>query len=274
MMLRAMILAVGLATLAHSAAAQPPSRIGIVIMHGKGGSPAGHVASLAAALDAQGYQVANLEMPWSHDRSYDATVADAEAQVESALLALRNRGATRLFVAGHSLGGLFALHFGDTHTVDGIIAIAPGGDAASPGLHERLGGSVARARQLVAEGKGNQRTRFPDFEGSRGSYTVVCTPANYLSWFDPDGAMNEMMAVRRMNPQVPVLFIVPTGDHPALLASKQQLFGSLPPNPLTRLYEPAASHLDAPSASLHEIGRWMTEVAGGAERGAPAAPAH
>src|SRR5688572_23963768 len=38
--------------------------IGIVIMHGKGGSPTGLVAGLARALEEGGYLVANLEMPW------------------------------------------------------------------------------------------------------------------------------------------------------------------------------------------------------------------
>lgn len=235
--------------------------IGIVVMHGKGGSPTGHVAELAGALEARGYRVANLEMPWSGARSYDADVGAAEAQVESALAQLRAKGAAHLFVAGHSQGGLFALYFGGRHAVDGIVAIAPGGNVAGPSSLERFGGSVARARQLIAAGKGAERTRFLDFEGSRGTYAVVCTPANYLSWFDPDGAMNESTAVRSMNPKVPVLFIVPTGDHPMLLKTKQAMFGALPPHPLTKLYEPSASHLDAPSASIGEIARWTAEVA-------------
>jgi pimeloyl-ACP methyl ester carboxylesterase len=267
------VLAIAVGALAQSAAAQPPSQIGIVIMHGKGGSPTGHVAPLASALDAKGYLVANIEMPWSGSRSYDAAVADAEAQVESALDKLRSKGARKLFVAGHSQGGLFALHFGGKHSVDGIIAIAPGGNAASPTHREKLGASVAQARRLIADGKGNDRTRFLDFEGSRGTYSVVCTPANYLSWFDPDGAMNELMAVRRMNPQVPVLFVVPTGDYPPLQNAKQLLFGALPPNALTELYEPASSHLDAPSASVKEIERWIAKVVGSAGPGA-AAPIH
>jgi len=56
-------------------------KIGIVIMHGKGGSPSKHVADLASALEGKGYLVANLEMPWSGKRDYDATVSAAEEQV-------------------------------------------------------------------------------------------------------------------------------------------------------------------------------------------------
>jgi pimeloyl-ACP methyl ester carboxylesterase len=257
----AAVLAIALGAIIQAPAAEPSPRIGVVVMHGKGGGPTKYVAGLASSLEEKGYLVANLEMPWSGNRSYDANVADAESQVESALGALRARGAAKLFIAGHSQGGLFALYFGGQHPVDGVIAIAPGGNVGSPNYRDRLGGSVTQARQLVANGKGNEKTRFIDFEGSRGTYPVVCTPANYLSWFDPEGAMNEVKAVKAMNPRVPVLFIVPTGDYPPLLKAKELMFGALPRHPLTRLYEPDAGHLDAPAASVDEIVRWISEVA-------------
>src|SRR3989442_2419855 len=60
---------------AQTSMAQPPSSaIGVVIMHGKGGSPARHVSSLASSLEQKGYLVANLEMPWSANREYNAGV--------------------------------------------------------------------------------------------------------------------------------------------------------------------------------------------------------
>src|SRR5262245_47490954 len=84
--------------------------IGIVIMHGKGGDPAGIVSRLAETLEAEGYLVTNLEMPWSGKRNYDVPVARAEEEVAAAMAALRTRGASRVFVAGHSQGAAFALH--------------------------------------------------------------------------------------------------------------------------------------------------------------------
>jgi pimeloyl-ACP methyl ester carboxylesterase len=252
------------------AAAQPaPAQIGIIIMHGKGGSPARHVAQLASGLETKGYLVANLEMPWSGGRSYDVPVAAAESEVETALAQLRAKGAAHVFVAGHSQGGLFALYFGDRHPVDGIIAIAPGGNVASPSYREKLGDAVSRARQLAAAGKADEKTQLLDFEGSKGVYPIWCTPANYLSWFDPDGAMNELKAIKSMDPEVPVLFVAPTGDYPPLQASRQLMFGALPPHPLTRLYQPNSNHLGAPAASIEEIARWTVQVAAsGAASGA------
>lgn len=239
-----------------------PVPVGIVIMHGKGGSPERHVRELASALEQRGYLVANLEMPWSGRRNYDVAVDAAEREVQTALDALRDRGAKKLFVAGHSQGGLFALHFAGAHRVDGVMAIAPGGNVAGPTFREKIGAALASAHQLIDEGKGNETARLADYEGGRGAYPIVVKPAVYVGWFDPDGAMNEMAAVRRIDPAVPVLYIAPTDDYPALRKTRNMVFGALPANPLTRMAEPAASHLDAPSASVEEIVKWTTEAAG------------
>lgn len=241
-----------------------PPGIGIVIMHGKGGAPTRHVAGLADFLTEKAYLVTNLEMPWSGRRDYDVNVATAEAELQGALDQLRAKGATRMFVAGHSQGGMFALYFAGRHptSLDGLIAMAPGGYADGPLTREKLADSVAQARQLIAEGKGEEKARLLDFEGARGTYPIIVKPAIYFGWFDPDGAMTLATAIKKMTPQVPVLFIVPTRDHPGLLKAKQTIFDALPPNPHSMLYEPSADHLGAPSASREEIERWTREIAG------------
>jgi pimeloyl-ACP methyl ester carboxylesterase len=236
-------------------------RIGIVLMHGKGGTPTKHISDLAGPLEQQGYLVANLEMPWSGRRNYDVPVKAAEAEIEAALGSLRSKGAQKVFVAGLSQGGLFALHFGTGHAVDGIIAITPGGSVGSNIFREKLGESVESARKLVAEGKGEETARLFDFESSKGIYPIVTRPSVYLTWFDPEGAMNQAKAAQAMNPAIPVLFIVPTRDYPGLLKIKQKMFDALPKNPRTKLYEPDATHLGSPAASIKEIIDWTSAVA-------------
>jgi pimeloyl-ACP methyl ester carboxylesterase len=249
------------ATLPRPATAQADA-IGIVIMHGKGGLPAGYVANLARTLEAKGYLVANLEMPWSRNRNYDVTVERGEQEVETAAAGLRGKGARKVFVAGHSQGGAFALHLASKTTADGIIAMAPGGDVSNRVFRENLGASVARARRLVAEGKGNEPARLEDYEGARGTYTIVAIPAAYVTWFDTDGAMNMQRAARAANPRVPILWIVGQGERPPLRKVNIPLFSSLPDNSLTRLYEPDADHTGTPTASAEEIIRWTRDVAG------------
>lgn len=236
-----------------------PSVLGVIVMHGKGGSPARNVSALASALQDKGYLVANLEMPWSGRRQYDVGVAAAEAEVDAAIDALRAKGATHVFVAGHSQGGVFALYLGGRAKIDGVVAIAPGGSSANPVFVDKLGESMAQARKLVAEGRGGEKNRFMDFEGSKGTFPVVCSAAAYVSWFDPQGAMNQMSAMK--NIRVPVLYVAPTDDYPGLRAIRQRMYGALPADPLTALYEPQASHLGAPSAAIDEIVRWTAKVA-------------
>lgn len=237
------------------------STIGIVLMHGKGGTPTKYISDLAGPLEQQGFLVANLEMPWSDRRDYDVTVHAAESEVETALSALRSKGARKVFVAGHSQGGLFALYFGTGHAVDGVIAIAPGGSVSSPIFRDKLGEYVETARKLVAEGKGEVKAKLADFESSRGTYPIISAPAVYLTWFDPEGAMNQLKAVQTMNPAIPVLYIAPKHDYPGLIRIKQQMLDALPSNPRTKLYEPDATHLGSPSASVREIIDWTNAVA-------------
>lgn len=238
----------------------PASQVGIVIMHGKGGSPTKHVSELASSLKGDGYLVANLEMPWSGSRNYDVSVGDGVKEVETALAGLRSQGAQKVFVAGHSQGGLFALHAGGKVAVDGVIAIAPGGNVASKVFRAKLGEYVDQARAMIAEGKGDETTRFYDYESSKGAYPISTTPAIYAGWFDPDGAMNQSSAAANVGFGVPVLYVGPTRDYPGLIGIKRMTFAALPENPLHRLYEPDASHLEAPSASRDEIVRWIGDV--------------
>jgi pimeloyl-ACP methyl ester carboxylesterase len=59
-------------------------------------------------------------------------------------------------VAGHSQGGSFAIHYGATHPVDGLIPIVPGGNPGSDVFRNKLRKSVKKANKLVKSGKGDE----------------------------------------------------------------------------------------------------------------------
>ena len=253
------ILALTAALAAPGAGAQSEA-FGVVIMHGKGGSPLRFVSDLAAELARDGYLVANLEMPWSRALNFGVPVAEAETAVGAALAQLRGQGAKWSFVAGHSLGGAYALYLAGRLDADGFILIAPGGDVANASFRGNLVG-LHRAEELVAAGKGGERAQLEDYEAGRGTYAIETIPAHYLAWHALDGPMNMARAARAANPKAPMLFIVPKRDYPGLLRSSPGIYGMLPSNPLTRLYWPDSDHLNAPGASGQEIVRWMREVA-------------
>jgi len=260
-----LILAVFTATAPVTAVAQVEP-IGIVIMHGKGGGPGGLVAGLAKGLADKGYLVANLEMPWSGKRNYDVTAAKGEEEVEAALAGLRGKGAKKVFVCGHSQGGIFALHLAAKTTADGFITITPGGNVAGRIYFEQVGASLRRARQLVAEGKGNEATELEDYEGSKGKYPISAVPAAYVTWFDPDGVMNMDRAARSVNSRVPVLWVAATHDYPSLVKAARPTFRMLPKHPLTRFYEAETDHREAPTTAIEEITSWTREVTNATNR--------
>lgn len=259
-MLRVTVFLAALACAFSQSWAQPAPKIGVVVMHGKAGSPGRHVAPLASALENEGFLVANLEMPWSGARNYDVDVPAAEKQVQEALEGLRAKGAGKLFVSGHSQGGLFAIHLGGRLALDGIIPIAPGGNVAADAYRQKIGASLDEARKLVADGKGAERRSLLDMEGGK-VYPVGAVPAAYVSWFDPEGAMNEFRALGALNANLPVLLVVPTRDYPGLLALKDRVFSALPSTPYTRLYQPQSDHLGSPAAAAPEVARWIRQVA-------------
>jgi pimeloyl-ACP methyl ester carboxylesterase len=259
-MLARLILTVLLVIASLSAMAQSEP-IGIVIMHGKGGAPTRFVSDLARALESKDYLVANLEMPWSGRLMFSLPVSKAEVDVDAAVTGLRAKGAKKIFIAGHSLGGVFTIHLAGKQTVDGVIAIAPGGDAANPFYRGNIAASISRAQQLIAEGKGKEPVQLDDYEGGKGRYQINTVPETFVTWYELDGAMNLTRAARAVYPGTPVLWIAPTRDYPALVKSGPGYFGMLPPNSYTRFYRLESDHLQAPAASVDEIVRWTREVA-------------
>lgn len=259
-LLQASIAFVGFFLFAAGTLAEPKD-IGIVIMHGKGGSPNRWVSDLAYSLERQGYQVANIEMPWSGERQYDVTVKDAEDEVTAALTDLRRDGVKKVFVSGHSQGGTFAFYYATNHDIDGVIGIAPGGQVDSPPFRKELGNYVKQAKRMIDEGKGSETAKFADYEGSRGNNFVTTTADIYFDWFNPDGTQTSN-SIRKINPNIPVLYISPKQDYPGLKKNMRTNYNSLPRNALTKLYEPDSNHMGAPGASSTEIIHWINQVSG------------
>jgi pimeloyl-ACP methyl ester carboxylesterase len=235
--------------------------IGIVVMHGKGGGPGGLVKPLADGLEARGFRVANLQMPWSGERKYNADVAAAVKEVHAAVAELRDKGAKKIFLAGHSQGGVFAIYYAGLHAPDGLIVIAPGGDVSTNFYLQQVGRSVSRAKDQIAAGKGGETGDYDESEGGK-NWTVRTTAAIYFSWFDPDGAMNQLKSSAALPKTLPVLHVAPTSDYPVLLRAKQDMFRALPDHPLKRLYEPNSDHRNAPRDAIDAIASWIDEVAG------------
>ena len=252
------ILAVSLMFAVFSGVVAPAfaQTIGIVLLHGKTGSPDTVINQLAIALQGAGYLVDTPEMCWSRRRIYDRPFLDCLTEIDSAIGLLKGRGAGRIVVAGMSQGGDAALAYGARRAnLSGIIALAP---AAAPERQVGLGDiaqNVAQARALVAAGRGDETASFVD-RNSSGPFSVRTTATIYLSYLDPQGPANMLDSVRKLH--APLLWVAGSADPSQTGANAE--FNQAPANPLNRFVMVASAHLGTPNAAREAVLAWLLEL--------------
>lgn len=229
--------------------------LGVVLLHGKGGSPSGYVRELASTLQSKGHIVSAPTMPWAQNRIYDASFDDAMREIDREIDSLRQKGANFVVVAGHSLGANAALGYAASRDgVGGIIALAPAHTPELPGFMKRVAQDVSRARSLVATGKGKEKHRFSDVnQGQR--LEVAATADVYLSWFDPDGRAVMPKSAASFKIPTPLLLVVGSGDH-----GKDYIFDRAPQHPKSRFVIVRADHFAVPSAAIEEVVTWLNSL--------------
>jgi len=233
----------------------PNAQVGLVLLHGKWGSPPGPDAQL---FSRNGYVVDSPWMPWSKSGYYDKPYAQALAEVHDIVQNMRRSGIQRVIVGGHSFGANAALAYATQYDdVDAIMLFAPGH------LPERFytsgasRASVDAARALVAEGKGDSRISFTDINQGK-TQGMRATVSNYLSYFDPQGLGNMPLNATRLKKPIPVLCVMSEAELPL---GRDYIFTKLPNNSKSVYLETAASHVDAPRAVENEAMAFVQSIA-------------
>ena len=230
--------------------------VGVVLMHGKQGNPDDRtIGLLAQNIKSAGFRVEEPSMCWSRNVIYDAAFLDCLAAIDDAIAQLKARGATRIVVAGMSLGGAGALGYGARHEgLAGIIAIAP---APPPGVANRpeIAREIEQAKALIAHGKGDEFQSFTDV--NQGDISVRATPIIFLSFLAFDGPAN--IVANAKNLKAPVLWISGTSDSTQL--PRQAGFDQVPANDLNRYVTVNANHLGTPTAASDAVIQWLKDVA-------------
>jgi pimeloyl-ACP methyl ester carboxylesterase len=228
---------------------------GVVLLHGKGGSPAGYIRELAAALQGRGYLVSTPTMPWAKNRIYDASFEEAMIEIDLHVNALRQKGARQVVVGGQSLGANVALGYAASRgRVDGIILLAPAHNPESQAFARRLGADVRRARAMVAAGKGKEKQAFSDLNQGQ-LFEVNATAQIYLSWFDPDGPAVMPRSAAAIKAPAPLLFVVGSGDRTA--PAKDYIFDKAPAHARSKFVTLTADHFTLPTAAIEEVVSWL-----------------
>jgi pimeloyl-ACP methyl ester carboxylesterase len=254
----AAILAVMVCHPGASFAAEPQEKIGVVLLHGKMGRPEQHMGALIGPLKREHCLVESPEMPWSFRRYLTADYDTALKEIDKAVEKLKSKGATRIIIAGHSMGANAALAYAVSRGgVAGIILLAPGHFPER--RPERFAADVAAARERISAGRGDKSLCFRDV--NQGQEIRQCTKASiYYSYFDPDGLGSMPKSASRLSPQIPLLCVV--GKHEPYAEGREYIFDKAPPHPLSRYVEVDAGHLDTPSVAVPEVISWLHSLDG------------
>src|SRR5262245_16975261 len=249
-------------SLAPSASAQSQTLggYGSGLMHGKGGQPGGNIASLAAAIKSEGAVVLTPRMAWAGSQGrpdkYEITYEQALTRISPVIEQLKAQGATKIVVAGQSLGANAAIGYAARHGAGlaGIVALAPGHTPERTAFRKRFADEVARAEQLVASGRGGTLASFLDL--NQGNLLQVqATPAAYLSFFAPNGPAVIPRNAAAM-PTLPFLWVIGRRDRLAE-AGRGYAFDLARRHPKSRYLEINAGHFDTPTVSRPEVIAWL-----------------
>jgi dienelactone hydrolase len=238
-----------------SAAAQSLTGFGIVLLHGKGGTPTSMIEGLNESLRKEGALVDAPELPWSARRIYDATYDQAMEEIDAAVERLRKAGAKRIAVIGHSLGANAAIGYAARRPgLDAVVALAPGHLPEAWALRLRTRGAIAQAKQMVAAGKGDVPMSFPDL--AQGiPFSIRATPLVYLSMFDPEGPAVMPRNAAAMG-TVPFLWVVGVAD-PIFFHGRDYAFDPGAKHPKSKYMVIAGMHLSTPFQARGAIIDWL-----------------
>ena len=140
-----------------------------------------------------------------------------------------------------------------THALDAIVLLAPGHNPEAMSARQ-LAPDVARARQLIAEGKAAEKAEFKDVNVGR-NFSVSTTPAIYLSWFDPAGDAVMAKNAAAVKVAIPVLLI--TGSRDPVGKSRDALFDKFPVHVQSRFVLLDVDHKEVPEAGAAQIVEWL-----------------
>lgn len=233
-------------------------RVGVLLMHAKGGSSSAHspIGRLARSLESNGFLVSSPDMPWSRTRGFDKAFEESMTEIDERVEELKERGATHIVVGGHSIGANAALGYGARrHGLAGILAIAPGHYPELGTFQDKAGNDWKVARKMVEGGRGEAMAAFKDATQRRTEERTM-TAKIYLSWFDPEGPAVMPANTANLKAGAALLWIIGQND-PQYRMGKNYAFSSAPSHPKNAYIVVKGGHNVTPQTGENEILRWL-----------------
>lgn len=250
--------------LQNEAMAQGADKIGVLMLHGKnpGSAQDPNFRSVLFRLEREGMVASMPDMPWSRLRYIDGNWDQAMQEVQKHVVALRDKGAKKIVLMGHSMGCPAALSYASRkQDVNALVLFAPG--HIPRGYYEfaqlaEVRKSIDLARSLVQASKGDTRERFTDINQGR-PLQLTMTANDFLSYFDPNSDADMGVTAAKMPAQIPVLTVIGTAD-PLFSLARSYFHDKLPPNPRTQFLEVTANHISTPEVAKEQAISWIRET--------------
>jgi len=179
---------------------------GYLLLHGKKSGPAYSDCALHPLVKQLGqHSLVDFEShAWAHDRLYDQPFESCYDSIELAKQRLRDRGAEKIHIVGHSLGGNAAIYYATKNLdFDSIVLLAPAHNTHLGKIRAQCAWSVRKAKNLVEENR-NEPNYFVDFDSADVTVSQV-RPSIYISYFDADGPCNMTNNSQRIARPISVL---------------------------------------------------------------------
>ncbi|HTR48534.1 MAG TPA: hypothetical protein VMM16_14225 [Verrucomicrobiae bacterium] len=217
--------------------------------------PAHDYTPLARLLIDRGYAFLLSNMRASYNNAY-SEYSDAVKDIAAFVAFAKSRGYTRIAVLGISLGGARMAQYVAERNDPAVKAVGFVASIPSPYLEfqirnsdadkQRLEATLKHARELVAQGKGNQPVNFDNW--FPGAVSVMGTAKSLISYFGAPSDPSAPSSVK-FGPQikVPALVIHGDADELALPPNAQKIYDSLTASPQRDLvWVKGASHYLTP----------------------------
>ena len=239
---------------------EPLSHFGVVILHGQQGSRTDNqLVPLVRALRSAGAKVRISDMGWSKSSYMEMTYDQAIARIAKEIEPLRKDGATRIVLAGQSLGANAAIAYvAQGGQVDGLVLMSLGAFSEDSSKRADIAQSLAIARKDVADGNGAKVSSRVETQANNQTFTTQARADAYVSYKSADGPACVRCNMAKISPEFPMLFASAPNDGldfsrvKAIVATRKADYVSM-------LEIAGVDHFTLPRVIAPQAIAWMTE---------------
>jgi pimeloyl-ACP methyl ester carboxylesterase len=188
--------------------------LGFLLVHGKLAGPnvdrcAMHY--LNNTLSEKGHLVDFHAYPWANERIYDEPISIGVQEMQAGIARLRARGATKIHMIGHSMGGNIAIYYASLfNDFDSLILLCPAHNTHIERIRKMCEWSIEQANSSLANGL-DERLHLIDFTGGRAIVNAI-RPSIYVSYFDSAGLCNMTTNAKVQGTQNPINVLCLCGE--------------------------------------------------------------